>query len=38
MFKTIMIDGLLLGSVAQRLLHLSRCPVLVVPAAELPVP
>lgn len=31
------ISGLLVGSVTQRLLHLSRCPVLVVPAVELPV-
>jgi len=28
------LSGLLLGSVTQRLLHLTPCPVLVVPAAE----
>jgi nucleotide-binding universal stress UspA family protein len=28
------VAGLLLGSVTQRLLHVSHCPILVVPAAE----
>ena len=31
------ISGLLLGSVTQRLLHVTSCPVLVVPSVELPV-
>lgn len=29
-----MLSGLLVGSVAMRLLHLAPCPVLVVPPAE----
>jgi nucleotide-binding universal stress UspA family protein len=30
------ITGLMIGSVTQRLLHVSRCPVLVVPPTEVP--